>query len=255
MNVQETIIDLTPGVGIEPVLECSQFDSDNSRRYVFKVRSNGTPVVFDGTESVVIIGTKPDKKSFAYGDEDGVTVVDDTNEIVVPHMYQMGVVAGNVKCELRITTDNTTIATRNFTLHVEKSPVPDDADISLSEVDEYTQAAKQAALIAEAEATDASNAAYTAGTAATSASNSAGLASEKATIASTSAGNAETAKNNAAQSALASSASAEAAAISATEARQAAEAAAQIAGVGEFGYYIGNDGFLHFKFKQGGINE
>ena len=43
------------------------------------------------------------------------------------------------------------------------------------------------------------------------------------------------------------------ASASAKAAADSASTAATIAGVGEFAYYIADDG-LHFKYKQGGIN-
>lgn len=208
-------LDLMPGT-IPQSIHLSQNDS-GWRELKFSLHDRGKPFTVPSGTVAFFNGKKSDGKGFSYKME----VADSTVSITV--QSQMTTAAGPVICEVSLQSGSEVIGSANLLLVVERCPL-DGAHMSDSDMSAVNEAVTKIG--------EALSAAQTAIAKAGEADASAGRAASSATAASTSASQA--------------AASAKAAADSATT-------AASIAGVGEFSYYIADDG-LHFKFKQGGIN-
>lgn len=208
-------LDLMPGT-IPQNIHLSQNDV-GFRELKFSLHDRGKPFTVPSGTMAFFNGKKADGKGFSYKMSVSGSIVS------IAVQSQMTAAAGPVICEVSLQNGSEVIGSANLLLIVERCPL-DGAKMSDSDMSAVNEAV---AKIGEAIA-----AAQTAIAKASEANTSAGRAATSATAASTSASQA--------------AASAKAAADSATT-------AASIAGVGEFAYYIADDG-LHFKFKQGGIN-
>ena len=228
MIQQDYVIDLVPGIGVEPEVVCSQLDSDNSRTHVFSVTMMNSPYVIPAGAEALIVGCKPDKKVFAYGAADGVRI--ERDKVIVPHKFQMSPVAGRVKCELRLSLNGAELGSRNFKMYVEPSPIPEDADVSDSEINALIAAARVSAQHAEESANVASDYAAAANTSMTNAAAAATNAAATERRVNKTVENIDEDVQAAAASALSASNSANAAVAAATEANAAKTAAANSAG-------------------------
>lgn len=220
MQMAQTItvrLSITPG-GIPPVIHLSQYDKTARTLFFLLVDETGTYTVPSGA-SATIRGTKPDHTGFMYG----CTICGTTVSVAVQD--QMTVCAGRVPCELRIAgSDGSILGTANFWLAIEATALADDTIVSKTDLPMVEKAAEAYDATKEAAAS--------------------ALVSER---------NAKASETNAASSATAAKTSETKSANSAAAAADSAKTAASIAGIGEFAFYIANDG-LHFKFKQGGIS-
>lgn len=213
---QEIDLNLTPS-GVMPVVHLKQYDTQ-SRTITCNVYDGTSAFSPPSGSTATIRGTKPDNTGFEYSASiSGSTIVFTVQD-------QMTVLSGDIPAEIRIVSGSQVIGTISIVLRVEPSSLSSNVTVSKTDLPLIAEAAKNIA--------DAKN--YM-----ESASASASSAASSASASSASQAAAKTSETNAA-------ASAKAAADSATT-------AASIAGVGEFAYYIADDG-LHFKFKQGGIN-
>lgn len=130
--------------GVAPVINVSQYD----------VGRTFTLVVYDGSEgigiaggfSVRIDGIKPDGHGFSYDDNISVT----NNEYTITTKEQMTVVAGDVRCELRLSKDGYDVGTVNFILRVEPSPINENTIISDTDLPDIIALAEAQMLNAEA---------------------------------------------------------------------------------------------------------
>lgn len=125
MTSQTINLNLIPG-GAEPVLNVSQYDSGQT--WNFNIYSGGQTFSIPSGASVVIRGTKPDRKGFDY------SCTYSGNVVTAIEQLQMTVVSGKVLAEIAITKGSETIGSANFIIMVEKGALSDDSDISDSEL-------------------------------------------------------------------------------------------------------------------------
>lgn len=248
--MQVANLNLIPG-STPPRIHVSQGDVGRQFKLVlYDPSSNWGSFPTDGSVSIAISGTKPDHHAFSYTDTQ-TTFAD--NYVIVTTTYQMTAVSGNVECELRIIYGNAetySVYTGNFLLEVEPACIPDDADLSESDIPKMNQviealdkidsmegiiedAAKivdeindsvevtrkntEAAATSEANAkTYATNASNSATQSASSATASANSATQSASSATASANSATQSKNSATQSASSATSSANSATQSST---------------------------------------
>lgn len=210
-------LNMMPG-GVPLIVNVSQSDTGwKSLKFILFNREQYMTIPL-GTIAL-INGKKADGKGFSYQ----MSVSPEDHSVQIEIQKQMTVAAGLVVCEVSLQNGTSIIGSANFILRVEKSPL-DDAVMSDSDMQAVTEALAKI------------NEALTA----------ADTATRKASAAASSATAAKTSETNSKSSADSAAAFAKAAADSATT-------AASIAGVSEFAYYIADDG-LHFKFKEGGLN-
>lgn len=207
MQTQRIALNLVPGRGMPPKIYLSQYD-DRSRRLEFELYDGTDPYDIPSATSIVIQGTKPDKKGFQYDCDyaDGVASC-----IVAGQMTACG---GNILCELVLSKDGGILGTAKFVIVVERAALSNETVISRTDLPLIVDAAKNA-LLANASAKDAAASASAAGASETNAK-----ASETA---------AKTSETNAASSATAAANSAAASQKSASDAASGATAAAESA--------------------------
>lgn len=154
MITQTYTLSLQPG-GAPLRIPCVQRDA-NSRDITFDLTSGG--VAFsppDGTVAT-IDGTKPDGKSFsAAGTISGT-------KITVTLSQQMTAVAGDVPCQLTITSGTAVLGTARFILAVSEAAIPTDPDLSASDMSVFETLKNAAAQSASAAAASAAQAAESA---------------------------------------------------------------------------------------------
>ena len=263
--------------GIPPLVNLKQFDKTadaNGKQLQFALYDGATAYSIPSGSSLTIRGTKPDLTGYEYPCTFSGSVV------TVNVQSQMTVCAGRHNAEIRITKGEDILGTFSFVMNVERSTISDDTPISdtdlplielaaeaYNKVQGKVEEASASASAAKASADKANvseknakaseaNAKASADASKASADASAKSASTAATSATNASGSATAASgsaNAAASSATASANSASASADSAKKAEDAYKQASAIAGVGEFAYYVADDGMLHFKFKKGGI--
>ena len=168
---QKTKINLVPG-GVPPIVYASQFD-EQTNGVEFTLYAGDTVFTLPSGAGVLVNGRKPDVTGFSYSASyasDSIVRINITK--------QMTAVAGDVICELRISSGSQDVGAANFILRVEKSPL-DDAVISETVLPLIEQAAEIAETISEyaetvaQEADAAQQAAATASTAAATATTAA----------------------------------------------------------------------------------
>lgn len=263
--------------GIPPLVNLKQFDKTadaNGKQLQFALYDGATVYSIPSGSSLTIRGTKPDLTGYEY------PCTFSGNAVFVNVQPQMTVCAGRHDAEIRVTKDNNIIGTFSFVMNVEASALGSNTPVSETDLPLIEQAAEaynkvqgkveEASASASAAKASADKASTSEKNAATSEKNakasadaskasadasakSANVAATSATNASGSATAASGSANAAASSATASANSASASADSAKKAEDAYKQASAIAGVGEFAYYVADDGMLHFKFKKGGI--
>lgn len=168
MTTQTLNLNLIPH-GVQPVVYASQFD-EQTGAVIFKLYNDTTPFTIPSGTSILVNGTKPDGTGFSYSAA-GYT----GNTVTVTMYKQMAAVAGDVRCELRLTRSGQTVGSLNFILRVEPTAL-DDGTISETVLPLIERAAEIAAEIdeyAETVATEAANASASAASAATSAASAA----------------------------------------------------------------------------------
>lgn len=164
MTTQTLNLNMIPH-GVQPVVYASQFD-EQTGAIIFKLYNDATPYTIPSGTSILVNGTKPDGTGFSY------SAAGYTGNTVTVNVYkQMAAVAGDVRCELRLTRSSQTVGTLNFILRVEPTAL-DDGTISETVLPLIERAAEIAAEIdeyAETVATEAANASASASAAAASA--------------------------------------------------------------------------------------
>ena len=115
-----------------PTVYVSQYDK-GLRTLVFDLYdgANGRLTLPEG-QTAKIYGKKPDANVFEYS----VKVSDDRQSVSIVLQEQMAVIAGCVKCEVRIYDNEETAGSANFILAVEKAPVGADDVYSESDIPE-----------------------------------------------------------------------------------------------------------------------
>lgn len=143
--MQSVSLNLIPG-SVLPVVNVSQYDV--GRQFQLNVYEGATTYSLTG-KTVEIRGTKPDGNGFAYDSSDGALSVSN-NVVTISTLEQMTPCAGQVMCELRISSGTTVLGTLNFIMACEPSALAD--DVPLSETDIPVIERNLEAALAEAEA-------------------------------------------------------------------------------------------------------
>lgn len=149
MIEQSYVLDVVPG-GVPVVVHCHQNDV---MARVFELRlvsRNGVPVIPAGA-SAFIEGQKVDGKVFSYEEE--LTSIAGETSVIVSLREQMTVLAGDVKCQCKITSGGQVLICANFILRVEEDYTVG-ADTSETEIPGMVQQAQAAAEAAEHATTD-----------------------------------------------------------------------------------------------------
>lgn len=205
-------------------VKVSQYDTGR-RLLITLIKNDGSMFKIPLEASASINGLKPDEKGFRYD------CSIENNKVVVEMKEQMTVLAGCVKCEILLSKGGERIATANFMLSVEESPLSENTPISSTDipllqkaieaseivlsvektVKGYSESASKSAQSSQASAESALNASNASAESANSASQSATNASAKATEAKKSETNAKLSETNASNSAKKAQTSAESA--------------------------------------------
>lgn len=207
-------------------VKVSQYDT--GRRLLITLLKNDCSMFKIPSEaSASINGLKPDGKGFRYD------CSIENNKVVVDMKEQMTVLAGNVKCEILLSKGGERIATANFMLSVEESPLSENTPISSTDIPLLQKAIEASEIVLSVEKTvkgyseSASKSSQSAQESAESASNASASSAESARNSSQSAQASAESANNASQSATNAQESAESASNSAREAKTSAESAIQ----------------------------
>lgn len=205
-------------------VKVSQYDTGR-RLLITLIKNDGSMFKIPSEASASINGLKPDGNGFRYD------CSIENNKVVVDMKEQMTVLAGCVKCEILLSKGGERIATANFMLSVEESPLSENTPISSTDipllqkaieaseivlsvektVKGYSESASKSAQSSQASAESAVNASNASAESANSASQSAKNASTKATEAKKSETNAKQSETNASNSAKKAQASADSA--------------------------------------------
>lgn len=207
-------------------VKVSQYDT--GRRLLITLLKNDCSMFKIPSEaSASINGLKPDGKGFRYD------CSIENNKVVVDMKEQMTVLAGCVKCEILLSKGGERIATANFMLSVEESPLSENTPISSTDIPLLQKAIEASETVLSVEKTvkgyseSASKSSQSAQESAESASNASASSAESARNSSQSAQASAESANNASQSATNAQESAESASNSAREAKTSAESAIQ----------------------------
>lgn len=200
-------------------VKVSQYDT--GRRLLITLLNNDCSMFKIPLEaSASINGLKPDGKGFRYD------CSIENNKVVVDMKEQMTVLAGYVKCEILLSKGGERIATANFMLSVEESPLSENTPISSTDIPLLQKAIEASEIVLSVEKTvkgyseSASKSSQSAQESAESASNASASSAQSAQASAESA-------NSASQSATNAQESAESASNSATNAQKSAESAIQ----------------------------
>lgn len=217
-------------------VKVSQYDT--GRRLLITLLKNDCSMFKIPSEaSASINGLKPDGKGFRYD------CSIENNKVVVDMKEQMTVLAGYVKCEILLSKGGERIATANFMLSVEESPLSENTPISSTDipllqkaieaseivlsvektVKGYSESASKSSQSAQKSAESASNASASSAESARNSSQSAQASAESANSASQSATNAKQSETNASNSAKEAKASADSVANVVTDVSQLKE--------------------------------
>lgn len=207
-------------------VKVSQYDT--GRRLLITLLKNDCSMFKIPSEaSASINGLKPDGKGFRYD------CSIENNKVVVDMKEQMTVLAGYVKCEILLSKGGERIATANFMLSVEESPLSENTPISSTDIPLLQKAIEASEIVLSVEKTvkgyseSASKSSQSAQKSAESASNASASSAESARNSSQSAQASAESANNASQSATNAQESAESASNSAREAKTSADSAIQ----------------------------
>ena len=207
-------------------VKVSQYDT--GRRLLITLLKNDCSMFKIPSEaSASINGLKPDGKGFRYD------CSIENNKVVVDMKEQMTVLAGYVKCEILLSKGGERIATANFMLSVEESPLSENTPISSTDIPLLQKAIEASETVLSVEKTvkgyseSASKSSQSAQESAESASSASASSAESARNSSQSAQASAESANNASQSATNAQESAESASNSAREAKTSADSAIQ----------------------------
>lgn len=207
-------------------VKVSQYDT--GRRFLITLIKNDRSMFKIPSEaSASINGLKPDGNGFRYD------CSIENNKVVVDLKEQMTVLAGCVKCEILLSKGGERIATANFMLSVEESPLSENTPISSTDIPLLQKAIEASEIVLSVEKTvkgyseSASKSAQSSQKSAESASSASASSSRSAQASAESASSASQSATNAQASAESASTSATTASTKATEAQTSAESAIQ----------------------------
>lgn len=204
-----------------PVIFLKQYDrstTDDGKVLEFNLYEGFLPYSVPEGAIVTIRGTKPDNSGYSY------SCSYNENVVRLNVQSQMTVLAGKHNAEIRISKQENIVGTASIVFDIEKTALSEDITISKTDLPNLEKAVESYERV-----------------------------TEKAVEVDVNAKKAAASAADAQSSANAASSNASASAVSAKKAEDAYKQAAAIAGVGEFAYYIGTDGMLHMKFKEGGL--
>ena len=141
MTTQTYNLNLIPG-GSPVRVPVSQYDA-GSRDIIFSLYSGSAAFSLPAGATVTVDGTKPDRKGFSY-----VTAASG-NTVTVTVTEQMTAVPGNAECQLTVMQSGKVLGSANFLLAVERAALPDEADLSESEISSIETWKNQSLLAAE----------------------------------------------------------------------------------------------------------
>lgn len=151
---QEYDLNMIPG-GVPVRVPVSQYDA-GSRTITFNLYAGAEQFSVPTSAAAQINGTKPDGKSFSYAaDINGSSVSATITE-------QMTAAAGRVNCEIALLNGSNFLGSANFVLLVEKAALPEDADLSETELSTIQSAITETKGNADAAAGSATEAAASA---------------------------------------------------------------------------------------------
>ena len=142
MITQSTNANLIPGQ-ISPRVNVSQYDKQ-SRTLSFSLYNGSQPFNIVSGMAVTIEGTKPDHTGFQYSMTSSVG----SNVVSMSIEQQMTAVAGEVPCEIVVSSTGKRLCSANFILVVEPAALSDDTIISETELPLIEEAAELAENIA-----------------------------------------------------------------------------------------------------------
>lgn len=149
--MQTIQLDINPSFYSKNPIHLSQYDIIQGGARI-ELRDAGNPYTIPEGATVSIEGSKPDGTAFAYDDKCEII---NENTVILSITQQMTAVSGRVVCELRIKQGDDNIGTCNFWLIIEKAPIPEDVDISDTEIPAYIDGARQQAEAAARSAAEA----------------------------------------------------------------------------------------------------
>lgn len=126
MITQSYTLSLQPG-GVPIRVPCVQGDT-SSRDLQFLLTSNGTAASLPTDVTAVIEGTKPDGKSFS------VSCLVSGDTVTAPLTQQMTALSGDIPCQLTLSDTRSILGTAQFILAVAPAAIPDDPDLSATEL-------------------------------------------------------------------------------------------------------------------------
>ena len=180
-------------------IKVSQYDTGRQIS-VSLLKNDGSMFAIPPETTAMINGKKPDGTGFTYE----CSIVG--NKVLVDMKDQMTVLSGNVKCEIVLSKDKERIATANFILDVEESPISEKMPVSETDLPLLQKAIEASITVLAVEkstklyAEQANNSMESASESANSASESAKQAEDSATQAGVYASNALDSSTNAKQS-------------------------------------------------------
>ncbi len=207
-------------------VKVSQYDTGR-RLLITLIKNDGSMFKIPLEASASINGLKPDGNGFRYD------CSIENNKVVVDMKEQMTVLAGCVKCEILLSKGGERIATANFMLSVEESPLSENTPISSTDIPLLQKAIEASEIVLSVEKTvkgyseSASKSAQSSQKSAESASSASASSSLSAQASAESASSASQSATNAQASAESASTSATTASTKATEAQTSAESAIQ----------------------------
>lgn len=126
MITQSYTLSLQPG-GVPIRVPCVQGDT-SSRDLQFLLTSNGTAASLPTDVTAVVEGTKPDGKSFS------VSCLVSGDTVTAPLTQQMTALSGDIPCRLTLSDTRSILGTAQFILAVAPAAIPDDPDLSATEL-------------------------------------------------------------------------------------------------------------------------
>lgn len=126
MITQAYDLNLIPG-GVPVRVPVSQYDA-GSRDITFNLYSGSAAFSVPAGATVTVDGTKPDRKGFSY------IAAASGNTVTVTITKQMTAVPGNTECQLTVMQSGKVLGSANFLLTVERAALPNESDLSETEI-------------------------------------------------------------------------------------------------------------------------
>ena len=129
-------LDMTPGRMLPLIINVSQYD-DIGRTIVFNLYSSVGAWTAPTSAAVTFEGGKPDGKFFSYN------CAYSSGTVTVTIQQQMTVVAGKVRCKIKVKSGNKVVESAPIIMVVDAAAVPDGSDMSKSDINDAIANATQ----------------------------------------------------------------------------------------------------------------